>query len=273
MEKIVSNELLAPNINRVVVTAPLIAKNWRPGQFVIVHFGEESERIPLTICDRDEEKGEITLIIQAVGQGTREICRAKAGNPVRDIVGPLGKPTEIDPNWRNVLFVAGGIGIAPLFPLIKHFHKNGVKTTVLMGTKTADSLIMRSEVEGQADNLMISTDDGTLGVKGFALDCIAPASEKWGSFDRAFVAGPARMMQFTVKELQRLGIKSTVSLNPIMIDGTGMCGGCRVVIGGKTRFACVDGPEFDGDLVDFDKLVKKLTTYRDHECRMNKISE
>ncbi len=268
MEKIVSSTEIAPRIHKIVITAPQIAKMWQPGQFLILHVKEDSERIPLTICKRDPEKGEITLVVQAIGESTREICSMPAGSPIRDVLGPLGMPSEIDVNFKNVLFVSGGIGITPLYPLIQKYYELGSRTTVLMGFRTAKNLILEEEVREVATNTMIASDDGTLGEKGLALDLIAPAIEKWGKFDHVYIAGPVRMMQYTVAEAAKFGIKSTVSLNPLMIDGTGMCGGCRVNIGGHVKFACVDGPEFDGELVDFEKLAKKLGTYKDHQCRI-----
>ena len=268
MEKIISTEEIAPRIHKIVITAPQIAKMWHPGQFLIIHLNEDSERIPLTICKRDVEKGELTLIVQAIGESTREICASKPGSEIRDVLGPLGMPSDINPGFKSVLFISGGIGITPLYPLIQRYHELGIQTTVLMGFRTAKNLILDSEVKEVADNIMIASDDGTLGEKGLALDLIAPAIEKWGKFDHVYIAGPVRMMQYTVFEAAKFSIKSTVSLNPLMIDGTGMCGGCRVNIGGKTKFACVDGPEFDGELVDFEKLAKKLGTYKDHQCRI-----
>ena len=268
MEKIISTEEIAPRIHKIVITAPQIARMWQPGQFLIMHLNEDSERIPLTICKRDIEKGELTLIVQAIGESTREICSMPAGSDIRDVLGPLGMPSEIDPDFKNVLFVSGGIGITPLYPLIQKYHELGITTTVLMGFRTAKNLILEQEVKAVASNIMTASDDGTLGETGLALDLIAPAIEKWGKFDHVYIAGPVRMMQYTVAEAAKFGIKSTVSLNPLMIDGTGMCGGCRVSIGGQTKFACVDGPEFDGHKVDFDKLAKKLGTYKDHQCRI-----
>lgn len=268
MEKIISIGEIAPRIYKIVITAPLIAKMWKPGQFLIIHLNEDSERIPLTICKRDIEKGELTLIVQAIGESTREICASQPGSEIRDVLGPLGMSSDINPDFKSVLFISGGIGITPLYPLIQKYHELGIQTTVLMGFRTAKNLILDSEVKEVATNIMIASDDGTLGEKGLALDLIAPAIEKWGKFDHVYIAGPVRMMQYTVFEAAKFGIKSTVSLNPLMIDGTGMCGGCRVNIGGKTKFACVDGPEFDGELVDFEKLAKKLGTYKDHQCRI-----
>lgn len=270
MEKIVSNQVVAPDIHRIVITAPQIAKTWNPGQFLIIHFSENSERIPLTVCECDRSKGEITLIVQAIGPGTKEICAAASGTEIRDVAGPLGKPTELHSDLKNVLFISGGIGIAPLLPVIDELHGRGIKITTLMGTRSRNTLILENEVQSKSDNVMVSTDDGTYGTHGLVISLVKEAVEKYGPFDRAFIAGPTRMMAASVKEVQKFSMPSTVSLNPIMIDGTGMCGGCRVTIGGKTKFACVDGPEFEGDLVDFDKLTKRLSTYKDpHTCRID----
>jgi len=270
MEKIISNQVIAPDIHRIVITAPQIAKTWNPGQFLIIHFSENSERIPLTVCLCDRQKGEITLIVQAIGPGTKEICSARPGTEIRDVAGPLGKPTELHSDLKNVLFISGGIGIAPLLPVIDELHGRGVKITTLMGTRSRNTLILENEVLSKSDNVMVSTDDGTYGTHGLVISLVKEAVEKYGPFDRAFIAGPTRMMAASVSEVQKFTIPSTVSLNPIMIDGTGMCGGCRVTVGGKTKFACVDGPEFEGDLVDFDKLTKRLSTYKDpHTCRID----
>ena len=269
MEKIVSINEIAQRIYKMVITAPQIAKMWQPGQFLIVHLKEDSERIPLTICSRDLEKGEITLVVQAVGASTREICASQPGSYFRDVLGPLGTPSMINPDFKNLLFIAGGLGLAPLRPLIERYHELGSKTTVLVGVRTAKNLILQEEIKDIADHIMISSDDGTTGLHGLALNLVAPAVEKWGHFDHVYIAGPVKMMQYTVLETAKFGLKSTVSLNPLMIDGTGMCGGCRVSVGGHTKFACVDGPEFDGALVDFEKLSKKLNTYREHQCKLN----
>ncbi|HNW82929.1 MAG TPA: sulfide/dihydroorotate dehydrogenase-like FAD/NAD-binding protein [bacterium] len=270
MEKIVSNKLIAPDIHKVIITAPQIAKTWRPGQFLIIHFKENSERIPLTVCERDLKKGEITMIIQAIGSGTKEICNAATGSEIRDVAGPLGKPTELHNDLKNVLFISGGIGIAPLLPVIDELHNRGIRITTLMGTRSRNTLILEDEVKSKSDNLIISTDDGTYGTHGLVISLVKEAVDKFGPFDRVFIAGPTRMMAASVKEVQKFKIPSTVSLNPIMIDGTGMCGGCRVTVGGKTKFACVDGPEFEGDLIDFDKLIKRLSTYKDdHTCKIS----
>lgn len=272
MEKIISNTVIAPDIHKIIITAPRISKAWRPGQFIIVHYAQESERIPLTICKNDAKNGLITLIVQGIGEGTKEICLGEEGTFIKDVVGPLGKPADIDENLKNVLFIAGGIGIAPLLPVMQHLHNKGVSIVCLAGTKSSNTLILEEEMREFSDNkLHISTDDGTLGKKGFVISLIEEVAKKYVPFDRAFVAGPVKMMAATVKELKKFNIPSTVSLNPIMIDGTGMCGGCRVTVGGKTKFACIDGPEFEGDLVDFDSLIKRLSSYnriRNHQCRL-----
>lgn len=272
MEKVVSNIQIAPDIHQIVITAAQIAKAWKPGQFLIIHFGENSERIPLTVCARDLEKGEITLIIQAIGAGTKEICAATAGTEIRDVAGPLGKPTELHKDLKNVLFISGGIGIAPLLPVMNELSNRNIKATSLMGTRSHNTLILEEKVRSYSSNFMVSTDDGTYGKHGLVITLVKEAVEKFGPFDRAFIAGPTKMMAATVKEVQKYNLPSTVSLNPIMIDGTGMCGGCRVTVGGKTKFACVDGPEFEGDQVDFDKLIKRLDTFKDkHTCKIANI--
>lgn len=272
MEKIISNTVIAKDIHKIVITAPRITRSWRPGQFIIVRFSEQSERIPLTVCKNDEKNGFITLIVQSIGEGTKEICSGKGGSFINDVAGPLGKPAEIDENLKNVLFISGGIGAAPLLPVMQYLHDRDISCVTLAGTKSRNTLVLEEEMRELSYNrLHISTDDGSIGRKGFVIALIEEAVKKYVPFDRAFVAGPVKMMAATVKELQKFNIPSTVSLNPIMIDGTGMCGGCRVTVNGETKFACIDGPEFEGDLVDFDSLIKRLSSYghqHNHNCRI-----
>jgi ferredoxin--NADP+ reductase len=263
MYKIISNQILATDIYRLVVEAKDIATNRHPGQFVIVQVEKDDERIPLTIVDSDVENGTITLIIQAIGESTKRIVAHQAGEFLTSIAGPLGKPTEIK-NYGNIVCIAGGIGIAPLYPIIKGLKSAGNQITTILGSRTKDLLIMESDALSVSDRLIVTTDDGSYGMKGLVTVPFKQLidSEK---IDLAVIIGPAIMMKHTVALAKENGIQTIVSLNPIMVDGTGMCGGCRVTVAGKTKFACVDGPEFHGNDVDFDELIKRLGMYKGRE--------
>ena len=271
---------MSPEVIRVVVEAPAIAARRKPGQFVIVMANERSERIPLTICDADAGAGTITLIFQVVGGSTRDLAALKAGEEVAHIAGPLGKPTKIE-KMGTVCAVGGGVGIALLYPIAKGFQEAGNKLIAVLGARTKDLLILEDEMKAIASETLLCTDDGSLGrkamVTAFVEDVLA-RPEKPNEF---VVVGPARMMQAVCGQTRALGIPTIVSLNPIMVDGTGMCGGCRVTVGGETRFACVDGPEFDGHKVDFEELIQRQSFYRseeaaalkhrDEECRLKGV--
>lgn len=279
MNRIVSKEKLGASIYRFVIEAAEIASHRKPGQFVIVRTDVDGERIPLTIADADTERGTISLVVQAVGASTMKMAEMAEGDFFRDVAGPLGHPTGIK-KFGTVLCIAGGIGIAPLFPIIKGLKEAGNRVVVVMGARSRDLLIMQDEVEAICDEVVYCTDDGSFGMKGLVTDAaeFVIGREK---VDQAVIIGPPVMMKFSVMTTKKHNVPSIVSLNSIMIDGTGMCGGCRVTIGGETRFACVDGPEFDGDLVDFDELIRRLGMYKEaergatekHTCKLSTAVE
>ncbi len=271
MYEILKKKKLAPEIFELVIKAPFIASHRKPGQFVIVRIMEDGERIPLTIADADEKEGSITLVIQAVGKTTRMLSSMEVGEFIKDVAGPLGKPTEIE-KCGTALCIAGGIGIAPLFPIIKGLKAAGNRVIVIIGARTKELIVMEDKVNEVADRLVITTDDGSYGMKGLVTDAAEQIiSEE--QIDKSVIIGPPIMMKFSVGVTKKHGIPSIVSLNPIMVDGTGMCGGCRVTVGGETKFACVDGPEFEGDLVDFDELLKRLSMYKKDERQLSEKKE
>jgi len=267
MFEVVDNELLAPNLHRIVVRAPRIAVARKAGQFVILRVEKGGERIPLTIGDADPLEGTITLFVQAVGATTKKLVSIPATGRVRDIAGPLGMPTHIE-DWGRVACIGGGVGTAVLYPMARALAEAGNEVTSIIGGRSAEVVILADELSAFSVDTLITTEDGSLGRKGFVtavLDELLHDAERLPG--AVFAVGPVPMMRAVAEMTRSYGVKTIVSLNPIMIDGTGMCGGCRVLIGGDARFACVDGPEFDGHLVDFDNLADRLTTYREHECR------
>ncbi|MEZ4598498.1 MAG: sulfide/dihydroorotate dehydrogenase-like FAD/NAD-binding protein [Syntrophotaleaceae bacterium] len=267
MFEVMENEILAPNLHRMVVRAPRIAKARKPGQFVIVHPSEGAERVPLTIGDADPVTGTITFFVQAVGATTLQIVGTPAGKSLRDIAGPLGKATEIE-NWGRVACVGGGVGTAVLFPLAKALAEAGNEVKTIIGGRSEAYVILAEEL-GVFSEVLITTEDGSLGRKGFVTHVLQELIDDPERCPQAIYAvGPVPMMKAVVELTRPYGIKTIVSLNPIMIDGTGMCGGCRVKVGNETKFACVDGPEFDGHLVDFNLLIDRLSMYREEECRL-----
>ncbi len=269
MFKILQNQELAPTVHRMVVQAPRGAAARQPGQFVIVRLKEDAERIPLTIADADPAAGTITLIIQALGLGTREIVATPVGGFIRDVAGPLGKATEIE-TWGKVACVGGGVGTAVLYPLAKALADAGNEVTTIIGGRSASFVLLKDELAVFSKHVIVTTDDGSLGVKGFVTTALEGLLKDPANKPAAvFAVGPVPMMR-AVSELTRpYGVKTIVSLNPIMVDGTGMCGGCRVTVGGTIKFACVDGPEFDAHLVDFRELSDRQSTYREAECKMD----
>jgi len=263
MFEVRSNEVLAPQVHRMVVRAPRVAAARQPGQFVIVRLKEGAERIPLTIADADPQAGTITLVIQALGHSTKDIVATPVGGALRDVAGPLGKPTEIH-KWGKVVCVGGGVGTAVLFPLAKALADAGNEVTALIGGRSAPYVILKDELAAFCAHVLVTTDDGTLGVKGFVTAVLGelladPARRP----DAVIAVGPVPMMAAISEQTRPLGIHTLVSLNPIMVDGTGMCGGCRVTVGGRIKFACVDGPEFDGHQVDFAELAQRLKAYQE----------
>lgn len=272
MYPVIRNEEIAPQLHRMVITAPRVARARKPGQFVIVRCSAGRERIPLTIADDDPLAGTITLIIQAVGTGTREIVAVTAGGTLADVAGPLGMPTEIAGLGR-IACVGGGVGTAVLFPLAKALAQAGNEVTTIIGGRSSAYVILREELGVFSQHVIVTTEDGSSGEKGFVTLPLQRLLEDPAQRPQAvYAVGPVPMMK-AVSELTRpYGVRTLVSLNPIMVDGTGMCGGCRVTVGGKVQFACVDGPEFDGHLVDFVELAARQATYREldaHGCRLD----
>lgn len=274
MYPILEKSELAEHIYRLKVRAPRVAHAAQPGQFVIVRADEFSERIPLTIADYDAAEGSVTLVIQAIGASTRKICALEAGDSLADFAGPLGHPSEFvrmspeELRGRRYLFVAGGVGTAPVYPQVKWLHEHGVQVDVIIGAKTARMLIYTDEMRAVATNLFIATDDGSEGFRGMVTQQMEELIEKQGRrYDECVAIGPMIMMKFVALTTKKYALKTIVSLNTLMVDGTGMCGACRVTVGGRTRFTCVDGPEFDGHEVDFDEAMRRQGMYRSEEAR------
>ena len=274
MYKITKAEKLADKIYLMDVEAPWVARACQPGEFVIVKIDEAGERIPLTICDFDREKGTVTIVLQVVGASTLRMADLRAGDAFQDFVGPLGQPSEFvkedveEVKKRKYLFVAGGLGTAPVYPQVKWMREHGICADVIVGAKTKDLVILEKEMEAVAGTLYITTDDGSYVRKGMVTDVIRDLVEVQGKkYDVCVAIGPIIMMKFVCKLTKELGLPTIVSMNPIMVDGTGMCGACRLSVGGQVKFACVDGPEFDGHLVDFDQAMKRQQMYRTDEGR------
>lgn len=274
MYPILRAEMLAENIYLMAVKAPRVARSCEPGEFVIVKMDEAGERVPLTICDYDREEGSVAIVFQSVGASTARMAKLRAGDAFKDFVGPLGNPSEFvgeDPEElkkKRYLFVAGGVGTAPVYPQVKWMRAHGIDVDVIVGAKTKDLLILTDEMKKQAGELFIATDDGSFGHKGLVTEVISDLVEHQGrQYDVCVAIGPMIMMKFVCILTEKLGIPTTVSLNPIMVDGTGMCGACRVTVGNEVKFACVDGPEFDGHKVNFDEAMKRQQMYRTEEGR------
>lgn len=280
MYQIIEAKELTTNIYEMVVEAPRVTRNCQPGQFVIVRMDKDGERIPLTICDYDREKGTVTIVFQTVGAETTRMTSLKAGDSFYDFVGPLGRPSELidtpkeELAKKKILFVAGGVGTAPVYPQVKWLHENGIGADVIIGAKNYDLLILEDEMKAVASNLYVTTDDGSYGRKGMVTQTIQELVDNGNKYDLCVAIGPMIMMKFVCKLTKELGIPTIVSLNPIMVDGTGMCGACRVTVGDEVKFACVDGPEFDGHLVNFDEAMKRQQIYKTAEGRaMLKLKE
>jgi NAD(P)H-flavin reductase len=262
---LLEKEIVGPKVTRYRIRAPAIARRRQPGQFVIVRLREGGERIPLTIVESDPPEGTITLIVQEVGKTTAEMAaRLQPGDPILDVVGPLGHPTRIE-RVGSVLAVGGGIGIAPLYPIVRALRDAGNRVTTVLGARSRDLLILEREMGAASDEVRILTDDGSYGERGLVTDGIRAVVERGGKPDLCFAIGPVVMMRTCAALTKELGIRTVVSLNPIMVDGTGMCGGCRVTVGGETKFGCVDGPEFDAHAVDFEELTRRQRFYREQE--------
>lgn len=285
MYKIVSKEMLTPTICRMNVEAPRLAKAANPGQFLIVRADEKGERIPLTISDYDKEAGTVTIVTQQIGASSSEIISYEAGESFADVVGPLGIPSEFiemsqeELQAQRYVFIAGGVGTAPVYPQVKWLHERGVAVDVIIGAKTADLMIYVKEMEAVCDNLYLCTDDGSVGFKGLVTARLEKLIlEEGKKYTQAVAIGPMIMMKFATLTAKKLELPIIVSLNTLMVDGTGMCGACRVTVAGKTRFACVEGPEFNGYDVDFDEAMRRQTMYKseethameDHKCRIGR---
>ena len=282
MVKIVRKKVLNPSVTLLEVEAPLIAKKARAGQFIILRLDEQGERIPLTIADYDQEKGTITIIFQKVGLTTELLGDLNEGDYIRDFVGPLGQPTRPElGDVKRVCVVGGGVGCAIAYPQAKTCHGEGLEVDVIAGFRSKDIVILEDEFKAVSDHCYIMTDDGSYGEQGFVTVKLKELIDSGVHYDAVIAIGPIPMMKFVSKTTEPYGIKTIVSLNPIMIDGTGMCGGCRVTVGGKMKFACVDGPDFDGHEVDFDELMNRNAVYRAqeaeekerHACRMDQLAK
>ncbi|MEI6666817.1 MAG: sulfide/dihydroorotate dehydrogenase-like FAD/NAD-binding protein [Acidobacteriota bacterium] len=264
MHRILNKDILAPDVVRFWVEGAHIARKRKPGQFVIIRTSEEGERIPLTIADVDKQRGAISIIVQGVGKSTRHLNQLNVGDAILDMAGPLGRATEIHPNSR-VCCIGGGIGTAVVYPIACGAKALNGQVVAIVGGRTKDYVILEHELRAVVDRVIVTTDDGSAGTKGLVTDALKALLADGQVFDEVVAVGPLPMMKAVVGVTKPLGIKTTVSLNPVMVDGTGMCGGCRVSVDGEQKFVCVDGPEFDGHLVDFDELGARLRAYREQE--------
>ncbi|WP_026515734.1 sulfide/dihydroorotate dehydrogenase-like FAD/NAD-binding protein [Butyrivibrio sp. MC2021] len=273
MFKILEANELTTNIFQMIVEAPRVASACLPGQFLIIRVDEDGERIPLTICDYDREKGTVEIVVQAIGAETYELSKLKAGDEIADVVGPLGKPSDLceesieDLKKKKIVFIAGGVGTAPVYPQAKWLKEHGVDCDVIIGAKTKDLVIMEDRFKSVC-NLHITTDDGSYGRSGMVTKALQDLWDEGNKYDHCVAIGPMIMMKFVCKLTQELGIHTIVSMNPIMVDGTGMCGACRLTVDGQVKFACVDGPEFDGHKVDFDQAMNRMKLYKTEEGRL-----
>lgn len=265
MFKILTKEELSPNVFSMDIDAPRIAKKAQAGQFIVLRVDEKGERIPLTIANFDRQQGTVNIVFQVIGASTMELAALNAGDSIVDFVGPLGRPSEIKKFDGTVVVVGGGIGVAPTFPIARAMHEAGNKVIAIMGAKSKDILIMEREMSEVVDEILVTTDDGSRGIKGFVTYAVDELVKRGEKIAQITAIGPVIMMKSVADATKPLNIPTVVSLNPIMVDGTGMCGGCRVTVGDETKFACVDGPEFDGHLVDFKGLMSRQRMYRDLE--------
>ena len=263
--KILSKKELCPNQYEITIDAPYVVRNAKAGQFIIFRAEEDGERVPLTIADVDKEKGILTLVFMAVGYTTKKLAELEVGDELVDLVGPLGKPTHIE-NYGTVVCVAGGYGAAPCYLIAKAFKDAGNKVYMIMGARTKDLIFWQDKMKNACTELYITTDDGSLGIKGFGTTVLKEIMDR-EKVDYAIAVGPMPMMRAVAKMTEGTGIKTEASMNPIMVDGTGMCGACRLTVGGETKFACVDGPDFDAHLIDFDEVINRTRIYKDEEKR------
>ena len=264
MYKIVRKQVLNPTVTLMEVDAPLIAKKAEPGQFIILRVDEEGERIPLTVADFDREKGTITIIFQIVGATTEKLNHLNEGEFIHDFVGPLGTPSHTE-GLKKVAVVGGGVGCAIAYPIAKKLHNNGCEVHSIVGFRNKDLVILEDEFKAASNEMKMMTDDGSYGEKGLVTDALKSLIDAGNQYDEVIAIGPIVMMKFVCKLTKEYGIKTVDSMNPIMIDGTGLCGGCRLTVGGETKFACVDGPDFDGHLVDFDEALERGAMYKEFE--------
>lgn len=279
MYRIIRKEQLSTVITLFEVEAPLLARAAKPGQFLIVRALEDSERIPLTVCDFNPEKGSVTIVIQTIGASSKELCALEQGDYVCDVVGPLGRPSDFmeqpveEVRGKSFVFLAGGLGTAPVYPQAKYLHSIGAKVDVILGAKTESLVILEKEMAGVCDNLYICTDDGSKGFKGLVTGKLEELIGSGRHYDTAVAIGPMIMMKFATLSARKFNLPIIVSMNTLMVDGTGMCGACRLTVDGQTKFACVDGPEFDGYKVDFDGAMRRLGIYRSKEMEANEAYE
>ncbi|MEE0944345.1 MAG: sulfide/dihydroorotate dehydrogenase-like FAD/NAD-binding protein [Clostridia bacterium] len=278
--KILLKENLNPQVFKMEIEAPLVARKAEPGQFIILRIDEYGERVPFTISDFDREKGSITIIVQIVGKTTRDLSQLEAGDELLDFAGPLGMPTELE-GFNKVAVIGGGLGTAIAYPQAKKLHAIGSQVHTIAGFRDKSFIILENELERVSDKVVITTDDGSNGTKGFVTDRLKELIESGEKYDAVIAIGPLMMMRAVCKVTEEYGIKTIVSMNPVMIDGTGMCGGCRVIVGGETKFACVDGPDFDGHLIDWESALNRQKMFKSHEkcacdeghCRIGRISK
>lgn len=273
MFEIVQSDQLAANIYRMVVHAPRVAKHCQPGQFIIVRTSERGERVPLTICDYDREQGTVTIVFQPIGSSTKQMLDLHEGDSFVDFVGPLGRPSDLidmspeELKQKKIIFIAGGVGTAPVYPQVKWLHEHGITADAIIGAKTKDLVILEDDFR-KVCNLYITTDDGSYGREGMVTKCLQDLIENEGKeYNHCVAIGPMIMMKFVCQLTKQYDLETIVSMNPVMVDGTGMCGACRLQVGDEIKFACVDGPEFDGHLVDFDQALKRMTMYKSEEGR------
>ena len=264
--KIVKKEMLNPTVFLMEVEAPLVARKAEPGQFIILRIDEYGERVPFTIENYDREKGTITIVVQIVGKTTQDLSKLEAGDSLLDFAGPLGQPTPLD-GKKKVAVIGGGLGTAIAYPQAKKLHELGAEVTLITGFRNKDLIILEDECRAIADKLIVATDDGSNGNQGFVTNMLEDEIKAGEKFDEVIAIGPLIMMKFVCQLTEKYGIPTMVSMNPVMIDGTGMCGGCRVIVGGETKFACVDGPDFDGHKIDWDSAMKRGRMFKDYEAR------
>ena len=272
MYKVLRKTALTPTVVRMDVEAPLMAKKAKPGQFIILRPHADSERIPLTIASYDPEEGSVSVIFQVVGETTRELNQIPAGGYIQDFVGPLGNATEVE-GLKRVLIVGGGVGCAIALPIAQELHRLGAEVHSVIGFRTKDLVILEEDFAQCSDKLVVMTDDGSYGTKGLVTTAIEELVAQGNQYDEVIAIGPMMMMKFVCQTTQKLGLKTIVSMNAVMVDGTGMCGGCRVTVGGQTKFACVDGPDFDGHQVDWDEIIKRVSMDKEFEANCNLMNQ